>query len=186
MWTVTSDEMARLYGGGASKFNPHKHQVVECDYIRAARRATHKPNLFMYRHLKSGRYGIGCWVVKPGTGKGPGCFIEIENMEQHPDKYEGNISWSDRPSISYLKARCQPIDETLRQQARVAAAEEYEEEQSKEETDRERQELARFFARKGPRFAKLAASLASGEADFVGEREGGQQLKDTREMLTSL
>lgn len=184
-WKVTSDEMARLYGGGASIFNPSRHDLVECDYIRLARRSCHKPNLFMYRHRRSGRYGVGCWVVKPGTGRGPGCFIEIENMEEHPDKY-GGASWSDRPSISYLRARCQPVDEMLKAEARKQALAEYDEDVSKEETDRERQELAKFFRGKGARFEKLAQALASGESEFVGEREGGQQLKDVREMLTSL
>src|SRR3990167_8267733 len=84
---VRSDETARIYrGGGGTLYRPDRHVVVECPWIQTARRQVRRPNLFLYRHAKTANYMLALWIVRPHTGRGPGFFLELEDMDGHPDQ----------------------------------------------------------------------------------------------------
>lgn len=179
-----SDEVARLYSTAGCIFNPYKHKIIETDWIRCARRQTGRPKLFLYFHTKSKNFVLAHWIVEPKTGKGPGLMMELEVFKGHPDKYTGyHGTCLNRPNMGYIRARCQPMKDMLKdfdkEQARLA----YEERAAEEETEVQRSSLVRWLDRKGPRFQEIADALRSGEAEFIGDREGGQALKEFREGL---
>lgn len=183
---VTSDETSRLYRSGGTRFNRHRHEIIECHWIQTARRVTGRPNIFLYRHLKSGLYVLALWVVRPNCGRGPGLMMELEDMNGHPDKYTGVNYNTSRLSMAMVKARLQPINSMLNEYDKRLAEEAYKEMVDQEDTDLQRQDLAKHYDHRGPRWKDFSSRLASGELLYVGDQEGGNALATMRDTLAEL
>jgi len=162
-------------------YHPGIHQLVETHWINTARRMTGRPDLLLYYHRRHRTYVLGIWAVKPNTGKGPGLIVELETMNQHPDHYDWkrlSQYGNDRPSMAYVKSRCQPMGEMFKQYDDKLKAEAYEEMMGEEETEIEKKETAKWLMGKGTKMAEVANKILSGELPFVGRREGGKELMD--------
>lgn len=174
MINVKSDEIARLYATAGCIYNPRKMLIMEDDWIRACRRHTHRPKLFQYRHLRSGNFVLAHWVAEPGKGEGPGLMMELEVWK-----------WpSERPTLQYVRARCQPMNDLLADYNAELAHQAYEEMAAEDETEVQRKDIIRWLDRKGARFEELADAMRSGEMEFVGDREGGKQLEAMKEVFS--
>lgn len=186
MLEVRSCATGRLYrSGGGTVYRPGRHILIECDWIRAARRHTRRPDLFLYRHAITGKYMVCHWICRPGRGEGPGYFIELEDMDAHPDHYSGAARTSGRLALSYVRARLRPYDEMERNRERETSRLAWEEQMAEEETARERKDVAAHLERKKPWMAKTAAGIRSGELGFVGQREGGSLLQEIVEAMST-
>jgi hypothetical protein len=184
VYQVRSCEVSRLYNsGGGVRYEPGKHRIVECDWIRTARRQTRRPDLFLYRHLRSGNYMLSHWIVRPNTGKGPGYFLDLEDMRGHPDKFTGWDGKHPALGMNLVRARLRPMDEMQREWEKQLAHQEWAQDQAEEETSRERKDVAKYLRNKGSKFDRAAWELEHGWSGFVGEREGGDHLQNIIELL---
>jgi len=171
---VRSDEVARMYSTAGCIYKPKVHMIIENDWIRCARRHTHRPNLFLYYHRKARNFVLAHWVVRPKEGKGPGLMMELEVWANGTPK----------PTITYVRARCKPITDIMKDYDKQMAAEAYEETIAQDETEIQRKDIIRWLDNKGLRYQELADAMRSGEMEFVGDREGGKQLQAMKEALS--
>lgn len=187
MLKVTSCSIGRMYrSGGGTRYDPSVHTLIECHWLRAARRKTHKPNLLLYYHKWSKGYMLAMWICKPRSGEGPGLFLDLEDLPSHPDKFTGKDAMSPALGMAVVRARLQPADEVMKERERREAREYYQKATNMEETERQRMDMAKWLARQGPKFETSARALRLGESGFVGDAEGGQELKDMQEFFRSL
>ena len=64
-----TDEITRLYRSGAGcVFNPRKHHIMECPWIRMCRERTGRPDLFLYYHLMTGNFVLANWIISKVGG----------------------------------------------------------------------------------------------------------------------
>ena len=78
------------------------HEVMpDGDWIRFARRVTGIPELFVYFHRRTENFVLAKWLFKPDV------CLELEAFPVAPDRG----GWM---SAEELKARCSPVDDTVR------------------------------------------------------------------------
>lgn len=181
---MVSDHRSRLYSVGGTIYNKARHQLIECPWIRSVRRSCNKNDLFLYRHRRTQKYVVASWVTKPDAlGKG-GFMVELETMEEHPDTLFSN-SKERAVSLSYMRVRTRPVGDLARemekQAARAWAREVYETDQ----TNRQQADVAKWLERLGPKYEEAAREFKQGSADYLGDDEGGPQLKIIRERMLS-
>lgn len=171
---VVSDEVKRLYASGGCKYDPYRHLIVENEWIRCCRRATRRPDLFLYFHVKNLTLVLAYWIVKPNKGRGPGLMLELE------------VFRDDRPSIEYVIQRCKPMGEMLKETERQLEAANYEEMMASDETERQKADTVRWLKNKGRKYEDIGRKIERGDLLYLGDREGGQQLAEMRKTLDGL
>lgn len=101
---MTDDEIsvALLMG---TEFVPERFELVpDCTWIETLRRKTGKPDLFVYRHRKTGKFGLAEWSVRPKRyGQGIAVATEICLFSGPPGQDPPDL-----PDMEWLIWRCQP------------------------------------------------------------------------------
>lgn len=112
---MNDDEIsvALLFG---TEFVPERFELVpDCTWIESLRRRTGKKDLFVYRHRKTGKFGLAEWTVRPKRfGQGMAVATEICLFSGPPGSNPPDL-----PDMEWLVWRCQPghvvIEEGRRQ-----------------------------------------------------------------------
>lgn len=162
-----------------SVLHPLVHPLVpDGPWIRAMRRVTGRPELFVFYHFLKDTYVLAYWTYKPRRyGIGPACAVELLTMSEPPDH-----SPHDLPSTSDVRRKSRPgwlvakeIMASLKEQRREKKA-------AMVESSEQKQEAIKYLKRKDQ--PEVAASLQLGLEGYVGDREGRGELKELREDLT--
>ncbi len=176
MIQVRSCQVGRMYRSGAGTiFYPPRHIIIECPWIEHARAVTHRDDLFLYRHAKSGNYMLAYWIAKPNTGEGPGYFMDLEDMPCHPDKFKGENGRKAALGMAMVRARLRPVDEMDRERERAEARQFYNEATALDESERQRKDAAKWLRRVGGnKLERSAWGVERGEGGYAGDMEGQQ------------
>lgn len=99
--------VALLFG---TEFTPEKFEIVApCTWLESLRRKTGLENLFVYRHRKTGKFGLAQWSVKPRVfGQDIGVATEICLFSAPPGHNPADL-----PSMEWLMWRCKPEEEMM-------------------------------------------------------------------------
>lgn len=107
--TMSDDEITAALMLG-TEMTPEKVELVpSCPWLETLQRKTGLPNLFVYRHRKTGKFGLAQWTVKPKTfGQGIAAATEICLFSAPPGQ-----SPADLPDMEWLMWRCKPEAEMV-------------------------------------------------------------------------
>lgn len=107
--TMSDDEITAALMLG-TEFTPERFELVPpCPWLEALRRKTNLPNLFVYRHRKTGKFGLAQWTVKPKTfGQGIAAATEICLFSAPPGDNPADL-----PDMEWLMWRCRPEHEMV-------------------------------------------------------------------------
>lgn len=153
--------------GGALKMDG-RHQVFECDWVRAVRRWTENPELFVYRHQETGNFVLAEWRSRVSR-----VCQELEVLGPVPPD---RGSWLPRIMI---ERRCRPATEIHQEMARRASERKARKRRLRESSREERSETARWLKKQG--MDASAAAVAQGA--YTGQEEGGERLEEMQEEL---
>lgn len=107
--TMSEDQIsaALLFG---TEVTPEKFELVPpCNWLESLRRKTGLPNLFVYRHRKTGKFGLGQWTIEPKVfGQGMAVATEICLFSGPPGQNP-----KDLPDMEWLLWRCKPEEEMM-------------------------------------------------------------------------
>lgn len=107
--TMSDDEItaALMFG---TEITPERFELVPpCPWLETLRRKTGLPDLFVYRHRKSGKFGLAQWAVKPKTfGQGIAAATEICLFSAPPGQNPPDL-----PDMEWLLWRCKPGDQMM-------------------------------------------------------------------------
>lgn len=112
--TMSDDEITAALMLG-TEMTPEKVELVPpCPWLEALQRKTGLPTLFVYRHRKTGKFGLAQWTVKPKTfGQGIAAATEICLFSAPPGQNPPDL-----PDMEWLMWRCKPegdmVDEMRR------------------------------------------------------------------------
>lgn len=95
---------ALLFG---TEFDASRFELVpNGPWVESLIRKTGQKDLFVYRHRKTGKFGLAQWTVKPKVfGQGIAVATEICLFSAPPDQNPGDL-----PDMEWLLWRCQPGD----------------------------------------------------------------------------
>lgn len=106
---MSDDEItaAMLLG---TEITPERFELVpSCPWLETLQRKTGLPNLFVYRHRKTGKFGLAQWTVKPKTfGQGIAVATEICLFSAPPGQNPADL-----PDMEWLMWRCKPEAEMV-------------------------------------------------------------------------
>ena len=101
---MTDDEIsvALLMG---TEMSPERFELLsESHWVRAIQARTGQKDLFVYRHRKTGKFGLAQWTVKPKVfGQGVAACVEICLFPAPPDDNPADL-----PDFDWVCWRCQP------------------------------------------------------------------------------
>lgn len=101
---MTDDEIsvALLMG---TEMSPERFELLpESHWVRAIQARTGQKDLFVYRHRKTGKFGLAQWTVKPKVfGQGIAACVEICLFSAPPDDNPPDL-----PDFDWVCWRCQP------------------------------------------------------------------------------
>lgn len=158
-------------------FDPSCMFILDCDWAEWLREELDEPRLFVYYHGWSQNTVLAYWVYDPeGDESGPGLMVELDTFKGHPD----HRCWK-RPSISYVAARLAPQAEVVKKHKKELVEFKEFNRALRAETYEERLDAAKFLEKQG--YYKEAVDMRLGATPFVGEREGGDMLAQTKERL---
>ena len=107
--SMSQDEItyALLLG---TEFTPERFEIVPvCPWLESLRRKTGLDNLFVYRHRKTGKFGLAQWSVKPKVfGQGVAAGTEICVFSAPPGQNPPDL-----PDMEWLMWRCKPEGKML-------------------------------------------------------------------------
>jgi len=107
--TMSDDEItvALLMG---TEMTPDKFELIPpCPWLESLRRKTGLDNLFVYRHRKTGKFGLAQWSVKPKVfGQGIAAATEICLFSGPPGDHPADL-----PDMEWLMWRCKPEHEMV-------------------------------------------------------------------------
>lgn len=148
------------------------HKVMpDGDWIRFARRVTGIPELFVYHHQRTGNFVLAKWLFKPDI------CLELEAFEVAPDRG----GWM---SAEELKARCSPVDDTVRSmkdKMRMAASQRR---SMMQDHASEKMNAVKNLRRRGQN--RVAHQIETGAQPWVGESKGGESYMRTCEALKNI
>lgn len=89
----------------STEFDPSRFELLpDGPWVESLRRHTGQKDLFVYRHRKTGKFGLAQWAVKPKVmGQGVAVATEIALFSAPPD-----TNPKDLPDFAWLCWRCQP------------------------------------------------------------------------------
>lgn len=142
-------------------------------------------DLNVYFHKAKGVYVLFLWMIRPGTGRGPGCMRELEIISGHPDRLEWPLEvggWTPRrlPRFDYIVNSLRPALQQLREMRASLLSKAREQLADREEEADSRQDMAKHYARRGE--TVLAHGLSSGMLPWASPRTAG----DADEMIDRL
>jgi hypothetical protein len=148
------------------------HEVLpDSDWIRFARRVTGIPELFVYFHRRTENFVLAKWLFKPDV------CLELESFAVAPDPG----GWM---SADELKARCKPVDDTVR-----AIKDKMRQASSERRTmmdDHAHEKRATVKRLKNRGHDRAAHGIETGAQPWVGEAKGGESYRKTCEMLKNI
>jgi hypothetical protein len=88
-----------------TELSPERFELIpDGPWVESLRKRTGQHDLFVYRHRKSGKFGLAQWSVKPKVfGQGIAVATEICLFSGPPD-----TNPADLPDFEWLCWRCQP------------------------------------------------------------------------------
>jgi len=167
---ITFDpKMEAVFQGLALDYD---HEVMpDGDWIRFARRVTGIPELFMYHHKRTGNFVLAKWLFKPEV------CLEIEAFPVAPDRG----GWM---SAEELKARCKPIEETVKSMKDKMRETSSQRASMKADDAAQRREAVKMLRRRGN--DREAYMIEQGMTPWVGAAKGGETYERTCETLRQL
>ena len=91
---ITFDPKAAAMAEGL-RLDPTSHEVLaECEWLKAAKRATERSTLLLYRHRFTGQFVLADMIFEPDV------IQELEAFPGHPGRLGIPMQW--------VKLRCQP------------------------------------------------------------------------------
>lgn len=99
--------LAMLFG---TTFSADRFEILApCYWLEQVQRKTGLPTLFVYRHRKSNKFGLGQWTIKPKVfGQGAAVGTEICLFDGPPGQNPVDL-----PTMEWLMWRCKPEEEMM-------------------------------------------------------------------------
>jgi hypothetical protein len=93
-----------------TEFKPDRFELVPpCPWLETLRRKTGLDSLFVYRHRKTGKFGLAQWTIKPKVfGQGVAAGTEICLFSAPPGQNPPDL-----PDMEWLLWRCKPEDQMM-------------------------------------------------------------------------
>jgi len=109
-----------------TEISPERFELVPpCTWLESLRRKTGLKNLFVYRHRKTGKFGLAQWTVEPKVfGQGVAVATEICLFSGPPGQHPPDL-----PDMEWLMWRCKP-EEEMRDEMKRKKFEQYSSRQS--------------------------------------------------------
>jgi hypothetical protein len=102
--TMSDDAITRELMFGTEIVPDRFELVPDCPWIEVLRRKTGIDGLFVYRHRRTGKFGLATWTVKPKVfGQGIAVATEICLFSAPPGQNP-----EDLPDMEWLMWRCKP------------------------------------------------------------------------------
>ena len=190
------DQIKAMYAqSGALAFNPKLHVLIECHWVKTVRRLLKSDKFFVYYHKKTRNYVLAAWIIEPKTGRGPGLMDEFDIFGMHPDRTMSDPfnhvmrnETARKPSLEMLKAirRTKGSPNVEAEYCKQLDREAYLEAVNEENSNRQEEELIKWMEQQpNPVWKKTAEQMRRRCDPFIGDDEGGAQLKGLREAMTS-
>lgn len=157
-------------------FEPGRHRIVEGgEWIRSARRAANRDDLFIYRHMEEGTWVLAAWLFPPLSVEGEGGVAqELKVLPGPPDR-----CWSQLPSLDWVRERCRPAIEIYKLAQRVRKAWYAKKRREAQEATQHRAEVAKHLKGRG----KEQAAAGVGAGVMAVPRKGQGDYDDAVEDL---
>jgi hypothetical protein len=167
---ITFDPKYEAACAGLAMYGDHEI-MPDGDWIRFARRVTGIPELFVYFHRRTGNFVLAKWLFKPDV------CLELETFPIAPDRG----GWM---SAEELKARCKPVDDTVRAVKDKMRQASSERKSAMDDDATQRAEAVKMLRRKGNE--REAYKIENGMTPWVGARKGGESYARTCETLRQM
>lgn len=167
---ITFDAKYEAACAGLAMYEDHEI-MPDGDWIRFARRVTGIPELFMYHHKRTGNYVFAKWLFKPDV------CLELECFDTPPDRG----GWM---SASELKARCSPVDDTVRSMKDKMRLGVSQRKHEYEENELQKKEAIKMLYKQGNDVE--ARNIATGKTPWIGAAKGGASYARTCETLRQM
>jgi hypothetical protein len=151
------------------RLDPKCHEVLpEGDWLKAARKATERNSLILYRHRITGQFVLADVIFDPDV------IQELECWPDHPQRLAVPIQW--------VIWRCEPREKVYQRIMNKMKEVSYRRRAVRGETEEQRRDAQKWLRRGG--YDDLASRLEM--QPFVGDTEGGESLEAAREDLARI
>lgn len=167
---ITRDEQAEIAESGFI-LDPARHHVLPvCPWADFLNRMAKRNDLFVYHHLEHGNYVLCSWLIR-----GLSC-VELTVFDVPPGHFD-----TDAPNWSVVKEIIRPAREKIEKARREVNEAKAAKAAIRLDSALEKVDRARSLRLKG---LTAAASLLE-SSRHVGEKEGGANLMEARERMTT-
>lgn len=167
---ITFDPKYEAACAGLAMYGEHEI-MPDGDWIRFARRVTGIPELFVYFHRRTENFVLAKWLFKPDV------CLELESFPVAPDRG----GWM---SAEELKARCKPVDDTVRAMKDKMRQASSERKTMMDDHAYEKRAAVKRLKNRG--YDRTAHGIETGAQPWVGESKGGESYRKTCEMLKNI
>jgi hypothetical protein len=167
---ITFDPKYEAACAGLAMYGEHEI-MPDGDWIRFARRVTGIPELFVYFHRRTENFVLAKWLFKPDV------CLELESFPVAPDRG----GWM---SAEELKARCKPVDDTVRAMKDKMRQASSERKTMMDDHAYEKRATVKRLKNRG--YDRTAHGIETGAQPWVGESKGGESYRKTCEMLKNI
>ena len=151
------------------RLDPARHEVLpEGDWLKAAKRATGRSSLLVYRHRITGQFVLCDVIHKPDV------IQELESWPLPPERIGVPMAW--------VEMRCEPREEVYERIMRKMKEVRYRKAMVNAETNDELADTQRWLRREG--YDDIARQMNI--QPYVGKSEGGEELEQAREDLARM
>jgi hypothetical protein len=151
------------------RLDPARHEVLPaCEWLKAAKRATGRSTLLLYKHRITGQFVLASVIFEPDV------VMELEAFPYHPGRAG--------VPLDFIVCRCAPQDEVYKRIMDKMKEASYRRRFLKAETEEERKDSQRWLRKAG--YEVTARNLD--HQPFVGEAEGGEKYQMAKEELQRL
>jgi hypothetical protein len=151
------------------RLDPARHEVLaEGEWLKAAKRATGRSTLLIYRHRETGQFVLADKIYEPDV------VMELEAWPAPPEWLGVHMEW--------IKLRCVPQEEMAKRCMDKMRECSYRRRQKTAANEEELRDTQRWLRREG--MEHTAAMI--GTQPYTGKEEGGEQYERTREELNRM
>jgi hypothetical protein len=151
------------------RLDPVLHEVLpEGEWLKAAKRATERSTLLVYRHRMTGQFVLADLIYEPDV------IQELESWPAHPERLGVHMEW--------VKMRCEPREKVYKRIFSKMREVGYARRALNAESEEQKRDTQQWLRRTG--HPEIAAMMAM--QPFVGDREGAAHLEKSREELARM
>ncbi len=163
---IDLDDQEALY------MQEHHEVIPETEWLLGVKKSFNRPKLFVYWHRLKKKYVLAEWIQER-TPTYRGLCLELWAGENRPQ---------DSLSKEWMHRRFRHKEEHLKEQFAGARERVVEKRLTQQEEMLERKEMARTLRKKG--LDAAADDILQGRTPWTTERQGGDQLKDMRKIMS--